>query len=98
MSKHHEEGRREADEPTVLEGSTADPVFPTESEYQVDEGGARGSKSKHPGLIWVIIAAVAVIASCIIFAMAGDWMSPQEATEVQDAETNSQIVPEDEDS
>lgn len=98
-SKHEHDHKNEfaADEPTVLEkASDVNEVFPASSEYEVDEGGASGSSRKHPGLIWIIIAVVAVIVSCIVFALAGDWMSPQQADEVQTAETNAQIVPEDE--
>lgn len=79
----------------VVRPSDADPVFPTESEYEVDEGGNRGSQRKYPGLIWAVIAVVAVVILCVVLAQAGDWMSPQEAQNVMDAETNAQIVPED---
>lgn len=100
MSEHKHEGHDHRDtlaeeEPRVLHASDADPVFPASSEYQVDEGGAQGSTSKHPGMIWIIIAIAAVVISCIIFAMVGDWFTPQEAQQVNDELVNSQIVPED---
>ncbi len=94
MTKKHDHPSR--DDVRVIEPSGADPVFPTRSEFEVDAGGSNGSRRNHPGLIWAIIAIAAVVALCIIFAMSGDWMSPQEAQNVQDAETNAQIVPEDE--
>ncbi len=80
----------------VVRPSDADPVFPTESEYEIDKDGDSGSRRKYPGLIWAIIAVVAVVVLCVALAQAGDWMSPQEAQNVMDAETNAQIVPEDE--
>lgn len=94
--REHEYKDRFKEEPRGFHPSEADPVFPTRSEYEVDSGGSSGSHNKHPGLIWAIIAVVAVAILCVIFAMSGDWMSPQEAQIVQDAETNAQIVPEDE--
>ena len=104
MSEHKHEGHDHHDtlaeeQPRVIHGSNADPVFPTSSEYQLDEGGSLdASTSKHPGMIWVIVAAAAVLISCIIFAMVGDWFTPQEAQQVNDELVNSQIVPEDESS
>lgn len=84
------------DDDKVVRPSDADPVFPTESEYEIDKDGDSGSRRKYPGLIWAIIAVVAVVVLCVALAQAGDWMSPQEAQNVMDAETNAQIVPEDE--
>lgn len=75
--------------------SGSDPVFPTGSEYEIDSNGPKGSHSKHPGLLWALIAIIAVIILCIAFVMSGDWMSPQEAQTVQDAQENAQIAPED---
>lgn len=86
--------KRDNDE--VVQPSEADPVFPTESEYEIDKGEDSPSRRKYPGLIWAIIAVVAVVILCIALAQAGDWMSPQKAQNVMDAETNAQIVPEDE--
>ena len=80
----------------VVRPSDADPVFPTESEYEIDKDGDSGSRRKYPGFIWAIIAVVAVVVLCVALAQAGDWMSPHEAQNVMDAETNAQIVPEDE--
>ena len=69
------------DEPTVLESSAADPEFPAMQEFEVDTDGPAGSKSKHPGLIWAIIAIVAVIVLIIAFMVAGDWATPNQAQE-----------------
>lgn len=70
--KHHETfAERDpltAEEPDVLESSASDPEFPAMQEFEVDEGGPKANTRKHPGLIWAIIAIVAVIALCIAFA------------------------------
>lgn len=95
-AKAHPKDTLANDQPVVLESSQTDPEFPAMEEYEVDEDGPAGSKSKHPGLIWAIIAVVAVIILCFAFARAGDWMSPDQAQQVQDAQENEQIVPEDE--
>ena len=84
-----------AEEPTVLESSASDPVLPAMQEFEVDEGGPKANTRKHPGLIWIIIAVVAVIALCIAFAAAGDWMNPTQAEKVQQTEFEEQTVPED---
>ena len=84
-----------AEEPTVLESSADDPEFPAMQEFEVDEGGPKANTRKHPGLIWAIIAIVAVIALCIAFAAAGDWMNPTQAEKVQQTEFEEQTVPED---
>lgn len=84
-----------AEEPTVLESSADDPEFPAMQEFEVDEGGPEANTRKHPGLIWAIIAIVAVIALCIAFAAAGDWMNPTQAEKVQQTEFEEQTVPED---
>ena len=84
-----------AEEPDVLESSADDPEFPAMEEFEVDEGGPRANTRKHPGLIWAIIAIVAVIALCIAFAAAGDWMNPTQAEKVQQTEFEEQTVPED---
>lgn len=100
----HPEGRKEtfaerdplaAEEPTVLESSADDPEFPAMQEFEVDEGGPKANTRKHPGLIWAVIAIVAVIALCIAFAAAGDWMNPTQAEKVQQTEFEEQTVPED---
>lgn len=83
------------DEPMVLESSETDPEFPAMEEFEVDADGPRGSRSKHPGLIWAIIAIVAVIVLCLAFASAGDWATPDQAERIQQTQENEQIVPED---
>lgn len=98
--EHHRETFAErdplaAEQPDVLESSASDPEFPAMQEFEVDEGGPRANTRKHPGLIWIIIAVVAVIALCIAFAAAGDWMNPTQAEQVQQTEFEEQTVPED---
>lgn len=98
--KRHEETFAErdplaAEEPVVLESSASDPVLPAMQEFEVDEGGPKANTRKHPGLIWIIVAVVAVIALCIAFAAAGDWMNPNQAEKVQQTEFEEQTVPED---
>lgn len=84
-----------AEEPDVLESSADDPEFPAMEEFEVDEGGPKANTRKHPGLIWAIIAIVAVIALCIAFAAAGDWMAPNQAEQTAQTEFEEQTVPED---
>lgn len=102
--KHHEtlmdksradEHALEADEPNVLESSEYDPELPAMSEYEVDEGGFKGAKGKHPGLIWGIIAIVAVIILCFAFMAIGDWFTPDEAEQVAQTQFEEETVPED---
>ena len=98
--KHHEKTFAErdplaAEEPDVLESSASDPVLPAMQEFEVDEGGPKANTRKHPGLIWIIIAIVAVIGLCVAFAASGDWMSPNQAEKVQQTEFEEQTVPED---
>lgn len=83
------------DEPFVLESSAADPEFPAMQEFEVDEDGPKGSKAKHPGLIWAIIAVVAVAILCMVLASVGDWRAPDQAQQIAQTEENEQIVPED---
>lgn len=83
------------EEPNVLESSEYDPEFPAMSEFEVDEGGFKGSKSKHPGLIWIIVAIVAVAALVIAFMCAGDWMNPTQAEQEAQVQFEEQTVPED---
>lgn len=64
-----------AEEPDVLESSASDPEFPAMQEFEVDRGGPKANTRKHPGLIWIIIAIVAVIGLVIAFAANGDWMN-----------------------
>lgn len=84
-----------AEEPDVLESSASDPEFPTMQEFEVDRGGPKANTRKHPGLIWIIVAVVAIIGLCIAFAAAGDWMNPTQAEKVQQTEFEEQTVPED---
>lgn len=83
------------DEPTVLESSAADPEFPAMQEFEVDTDGPAGSKAKHPGLIWAIIAVVAVILLVIAFMAAGDWATPNQAQREADTEFAEEVTPED---
>lgn len=83
------------DEPTVLESSAADPEFPAMQEFEVDTDGPAGSKSKHPGLIWAIIAAVAIIVLIVVFAVSGDWATPSQAQREADTEFAEEVTPED---
>ena len=84
-----------AEEPTVLESSASDPEFPALQEFEVDEGGPAGSQAKHPGVLWGIIAVVAVLILCFAFAIAGDWMAPNQAEQTAQTEFEEQTVPED---
>lgn len=84
-----------AEEPDVLESSATDPEFPAMQEFEVDRGGMKANTRKHPGLIWIIIAVVAVIGLCIAFAAAGDWMNPTQADRAAQTEFEEQTVPED---
>ena len=84
-----------AEEPDVLESSASDPEFPAMQEFEVDRGGPKANTRKHPGLIWIIVAVVAIIGLCIAFAAAGDWMNPTQAEKVQQTEFEEQTVPED---
>ncbi len=83
------------EEPVVLESSATDPEFPAMQEFEVDEGGAPGSTRKHPGLIWAVIAIVAVVILCIVFAAAGDWFTPTEAEQNAQLQVEEETVPED---
>ena len=84
-----------AEEPDVLESPASDPEFPAMQEFEVDRGGPKENTRKHPGLIWIIIAIVAVIGLVIAFAANGDWMNPTQAEKVQQTEFEEQTVPED---
>ena len=84
-----------AEEPDVLESSASDPEFPAMQEFEVDKGGPKGSTRKHPGLIWVVIALVAIVALCIAFAVSGDWFTPNQAERAAQTEFEEQTVPED---
>lgn len=75
LHKRHEKNRDilAKEEPLVIDSSAADPVLPAMSEYEVDEGGWQGSKAKHPGLLWAIIAIVAVIILVAVLIGTGEW-------------------------
>lgn len=83
------------DEPVVLESSASDPVLPAMQEFEVDTDGPKGSTAKHPGLMWAIIAVVAVVILCIVLAAAGDWMTPNQAERTAETQFEEQTVPED---
>ena len=84
-----------AEEPDVLESSASDPEFPARQDFEVDRGGPKGSTRKHPGLLWVVIALVAIAALCAAFAAAGDWFTPNQAEKAAQTEFEVQTVPED---
>lgn len=83
------------EQPTVLESSEYDPEFPALSEFEVDEGGFKGSTRKHPGLIWVVIAIVAIVVLVVAFMAAGDWFTPDQAQRVSQEQFDEQVIPED---
>lgn len=91
----HDEHELEASEPDVLESSTYDPEFPAMQEFEVDKGGFKGAKGKHPGLLWAVIAIVAVIVLCLAFFAIGDWFTPDEAEQVAQTQFEEETVPED---
>ncbi len=100
--KERREERREKDrdilakeQPTVLKSSDYDPELPAMQEFEVDEGGPKGSTRKHPGLIWAIIAIVAVAVLIVAFVVAGDWFTPSQAEREAQAQFEEQVVPED---
>lgn len=90
-----ERGPLGREEPDVLESSASDPGVSRHAEFEVDRGGPKANTRKHPGLIWIIIAIVAVIGLVIAFAANGDWMNPTQAEKVQQTEFEEQTVPED---
>ena len=101
-AKERREERREKDrdilakeQPTVLESSDYDPELPAMQEFEVDGGGPKGSTRKHPGLIWAIIAIVAVAVLIIAFVVAGDWFTPDQAQQEAQRQFEEQVVPED---
>ena len=83
------------DQPVVLESSAADPEFPAMQEFEVDAHGPKGSTRKHPGLIWAVLAVVAVVLLCAAFAAVGDWFTPDQAERAAQTEFEEQTVPED---
>lgn len=101
-AKEKREERREKNKdilakemPNVLESSEYDPELPAMQEFEIDEGGPKGSTRKHPGLIWAVIAIVAVIILVVVFMMAGDWFTPDQAEQEAQAQFEEQVVPED---
>ena len=101
--RHEERERKRAEDrdilakeqPIVLESSEDDPMFPAMQEFEVDEGGPKGSTKRHPGLVWVVIAIVAVAILVGAFVVAGDWMTPDQAERTAQAEFEEETVPED---
>lgn len=83
------------EQPVVLESSANDPVFPAMQEFEVDEGGAPGSKRKHPGLIWAVIAIAAVVVLVVAFVLAGDWFTPSQAEQASQVQFDQQVLGED---
>ena len=83
------------EEPIVLESSASDPTFPAMQEFEVDEGGPKGSTRKHPGLIWAIIAIIAVAVLVCVFVFAGDWMTPNQAEQNAQTQFEEETIPED---
>lgn len=74
----HGEDRKDRDilakeQPVVLESAADDPIFPAMSEFEVDEGGPKGSTKKHPGAPWFALAIVAVVVLVVFFMAIGDW-------------------------
>lgn len=84
-----------AEEPLVLESSASDPELPAMQEFEVDAGGPKANKRKYPGLIWIVVALVAILALCLAFASAGDWMTPSQAEKTSQVAFEEQTVPED---
>lgn len=83
------------EQPIVLESSESDPVLPAMQEFEVDEGGPKGSKLAHPGLIWAVIAIAAVAILIIVLVSSGDWMTPDQAERNAQVQFEEQTVPED---
>lgn len=83
------------DEPVVLESSASDPEFPAMQEFEIDTDGPKGSTAKHPGLIWAVIAIVAVAILCVVLVNVGDWMTPDQAERNAQTQFEEQTVPED---
>ncbi len=61
------------EQPIVLESAADDPIFPAMSEFEVDEGGPKGSTKKRPGLPWFALAIGAVVVLVVVLMAAGDW-------------------------
>lgn len=102
--KHHNDEHKHTHHHSENDGNArsnlneTNPVFPTNVSLDVEEGDSApdsGNRSKHPGLIWAVIAIVAVAILCIAFAAAGDWMTPSQAERISQEEFEEQTVPED---
>ncbi len=61
------------EQPIVLESAADDPILPAMSEFEVDEGGPKGSTKKHPGLPWFALAIAAVFVLVVVLMAIGDW-------------------------
>ena len=61
------------EQPIVLESAADDPILPARSEFEVDEGGPKGSTKKHPGLPWFALAIAAVVVLVVVLMAIGDW-------------------------
>ena len=61
------------EQPIVLESAADDTIFPAMSEFEVDEGGPKGSTKKHPGLPWFALAIAAVVVLVVVLMAVGDW-------------------------
>lgn len=61
------------EQPIVLESAADDPIFPAMSEFEVNEGGPKGSTKKHPGLPWFALAIAAVVVLVVVLMAIGDW-------------------------
>lgn len=88
--KHKDELAKE--QPLVLDSSDTDPVLPAMEEYEVDEGGAKGTHKPSSGLIWVAIAVIAIAVLIIAFVVLGDWNAPSEETQQQQTQENIETM------
>lgn len=71
--REHDRDILAKEQPIVLESAADDPIFPAMSEYEVDEGGPKGSTKAHPGLPWFALAIGAVVVLVVFFMAIGDW-------------------------
>lgn len=88
--KHRDELAKE--EPIVLESSETDPEFPAMEEFEVDEGGARGTHNPSSGKIWIAIAVIAIVVLCVVFACLGDWHTPSQQTQQEQTQENIETM------
>lgn len=80
------------EQPIVLESSESDPEFPAMEEFEVDTGGARGTHNPRSGMVWLVVAIVAVVVLCIVFACLGDWNTPSQQTQQQQTQENIETM------